>query len=430
MKPRQPGDQARAELTVPSPAGRLTRLKDEREPNVSPYGELFFPGSADWPRSLPVAVLREGSLRTANKSRVMTDIDSDFVPGWRAFALGSLPILEPRAAWDAVLKGFPEIPFWPQLPRRSHLENMYTQFSERFPGLSITEQTMHVDRRTGLDQDLERLYLAYLEDDLSHGRMSATYAAGLDLLLRGHVQIPHRPIALKGHIIGPVSWGLTVLDQNRRPVLYDEILADAVSKHLRLKAAWQEEQLRQFAARTIVIVDEPYLASFGSAFVSLSRNQVVEHLEEVFAGLKGLKGVHCCGNTEWSILLSTSTDILSLDAYDYGYSLTLYASDVAEFLERGGIIAWGIVPAGIAADSETATSLVDKLHETFEALVNKGIRRDAILQAGMITPSCGLGSLTPTLAQRVLDLTTAVSAEMRQRYVAPSPRARSSPAEP
>jgi hypothetical protein len=348
---------------------------------------------------------------------------SVFQPGWLSFALGSVPFPDARVAWNTVLRRFPQIPTWPQLPRKTHLENMYTQFSERFPGVVLDHERIFVDRQKDLDGDLEKLYLAYLEDDLEYGHTSATFAAGLELLRQGAVVLPQPPLALKGQVTGPISWGLTIVDQNQRPILYDDVLADAVGKHLRLKAAWQERELHRLALQTILCIDEPYLASFGSAFVSLGREQVIGLLEEVFAGLHGIKAVHCCGNTDWSLLLNTSVDILSLDAYDYAETVALYPQDVAHFLARGGIIAWGIVPAGVAARTETVESLVQKLHEALDRLVEKGISRDALLQAGLVTPSCGTGALPPELAERIFELTAGVSAEMRRRYVSSSPSA-------
>lgn len=342
-----------------------------------------------------------------------------FKPDWLPMAVGSVPVPDPAEAWDLILRYMPQIPVWPQLPRRSYLENMYAQFSENFPGIVIdleAERT-YVDRTQNLDRDLERLYVAYLQNDVEHGALSPQYAKGLHHLLETQGLLPAAPLAIKGQVTGPISWGLTVVDQTRRPLLYDEIVADAIAKQLRLKAAWQEQQLRRFAAHTIMFVDEPYLSSFGSGFISLSRDQVVTLLEEVFSGMSGLKGVHCCGNTDWSVLLETSTDILNLDAYDYAESLSLYADAVAAFLERGGIIAWGIVPSGPAIEGETVNSLVERLHAAMDLLVRKGVLLDKLLAAGLVTPSCGTGSLDPAMAERVLQLTAAVSAQMRARYV-------------
>ena len=342
---------------------------------------------------------------------------STFQPNWLPIALGSVPHADAPSAWRAILGAFREIPFWPALPRRSYLENMYAQFSERFPGVRFDKGRIHVDRQRDLNPDLERLYLAYLEDDLSYGHTGRDHAAGLARLRDREVALPEGMVALKGHLAGPISLGLTIVDRNQRPVLYDEVLADAVGKHLRLKAAWQERELSRFAPQTILLLEEPYMASFGSAFVSLPREQVVGLLEEVFAGLKGLKGVHCCGNTDWPILLSTSADIVSLDAYDYAESLARYPEDVSRFLERGGIIAWGIVPAGPAAEGETAVSLADRLETAMERLVEVGVSREALDQAGLVSPSCGLGALTPPLAERILQLTAEVSQELQRRLV-------------
>lgn len=344
---------------------------------------------------------------------------NDFQPAWLPAALGSLPLSDVVQAWDWTLKYLPHIPVWPQLPKRSYQENMYAQFSENFPGIvvDLAAERTYVDRAQDLDRDLERLYLAYLQNDLEYGKISPPYAAGLHHLLNTEGLLQAQPVAIKGQVTGPISWGLVVTDQNRRPLLYDEIMADAVAKHLRLKAAWQEEQLQTIAPQTILFVDEPYMSSFGSAFVSLSRDQVITLLEEVFAGIKGLKGVHCCGNTDWSVLLDTSVDILSLDAYQYAESLALYPDAVAAFLERGGIIAWGIVPASPAVEGETTESLVERLHSAMDLLVKKGIPLEKLLVAGLVTPSCGTGSLDRHTAERILQLTAEVSAQMRARYV-------------
>lgn len=344
---------------------------------------------------------------------------ASFKPEWLPITMGSLPHTDPAAAWRAILAHCRPIPFWPGLPRRGYQENMYAQFSERFPGIRYDKGRIYIDRQRDLNSDLERLYLAYLEDDLSYGRIGKDHAEGLARLREGDVRLSEDVVAIKGQATGPVSFGLTVVDRNQRPILYDEVLADAVGKHLRLKVAWQEGVLSEFAPTTIIMLEEPYMASFGSAFVSLPRDQVVDLLEEVFAGLKGLRGIHCCGNTDWSLAMSTSVDIVSLDAYDYAESLTRYAEDVSRFLKRGGIIAWGIVPASSTAELETVESLVDRLHAALDRLVERGVDRDALLAAGLVSPSCGLGALTPKQAEHALALTAQVSEEMRRRYAAP-----------
>ena len=139
-------------------------------------------------------------------------------------------------------------------------------------------------------------------------------------------------------------------------------------------------------------------------------------MEEVFAGIEGLKGMHCCGNTDWSLLLSTSVDILNLDAYEYAEALALYPDEVGAFLERGGIIAWGIVPASDQALEETVDSLVERFHEALGLLAAKGLHMDDLLASALIMPSCGCGSLSVETAERVLELTGEVAKALQERY--------------
>jgi methionine synthase II (cobalamin-independent) len=358
------------------------------------------------------------------------------LPSLAAFSIGSLPFADPSYACRRILDCFPEIPAWPQLPRRAFQENMYVQFSERFPGVVLEPDRLWVDREQDLSPALETLYAAYLAGDLSFGEISPAYAAALypfldlmqptsddraapgkDVAWRSAGPSPvTSPLCVKAQVTGPVSWGLTVVDAARRPTLYDEILADAIARHLRLKAGWLEQCLRRVCAHTLISVDEPYLSSFGSAYVSLGREQAITLLEEVLSGIEGLRMVHCCGNTDWSLLLETSVDVLSFDAYSYAAQVSLYLQEIAAFLERGGMLAWGITPKSDDAYRETVDSLVERLCSAMHALADKGIHIDDVLQGSLISPSCGLGPLAEPLAEHVLDLTAGVATAMRQRY--------------
>ncbi|MDO8672118.1 MAG: methionine synthase [Dehalococcoidia bacterium] len=333
----------------------------------------------------------------------------------RPVAIGSLPHTNVSEACELIASTLPEIPFWPQLPKLSYLESMYVQYSEKFPGIVIEKERerIYVDRSGSPDFDaaLERLYIAYLENDIDQYGMSQEYATGLHHVLANGAGTPR---AIKGHITGPISFGLTVTDQNRRAILYDETLADALAKFLRLKVAWQEKMLKAICPRTIMFIDEPYMSAFGSAFVSVSREQVIGYLTEVMNGISGLKGVHCCGNTDWSVLLSTPLDILNFDAYSFTESLTLYPLEVRAFLERGGILAWGIVPNDAEKlDVETGDSLVERLNLGMDLLARKGIDRELIMSRALVTPACGLGSCSVEVAARALSLLAEVSAKMR-----------------
>ncbi len=329
-------------------------------------------------------------------------------------AIGSMPHTDPAPACAMVSRYLKDIPTWPQLPQRSFKENMYVQFSEGFPGIVVSEERIYVDKAQDLDEPLEKLYAAYLENDFAKYAVSTDYAAGLHSFLS---LTNLSPVAAKGQVTGPFTWGLTVADGDGKAVIYDDVLGDAVAKFLRLKASWQENELKKICQNTIIFVDEPYMSSFGSVAVPLSKEKVISLLEEVFRGISGLKGVHCCGNTDWSVLLETSLDILSLDAYCYAQSLSLYPAEVKGFLGRKGVIAWGIVPNDEPSlANETAASLKDRLEEAMAPFTRNGIRFPDLLAQSLLTPSCTLAFISEDAAERALNLLAELSALIRKRY--------------
>jgi len=329
--------------------------------------------------------------------------------------IGTMPHTDPGEACALVTRYLKDIPAWPQLPRRSFLENMYVQFSQGFPGVVLEGDKIYIDRAKDLSKPLEELYTAYLANDFSKYPLRQDYAAGLHTFLGLENLAPR---AVKGHVTGPISWGLTVTDNDKKSIIYDDVLGDAAAKMLRLKAGWQERVLSKISRRTIIFVDEPYMTSFGSAFVSISRERVISLLDEVFGGISGLKGVHCCGNTDWSVLLATSVNILNFDAYNFAESLSLYPAEVKRFLDRGGAVAWGIVPNQTETlGKETVASLKDRLEEAIAPFTRHGVPFKQLIEQGLLTPSCTLMSLGEEGAGQALDVLAGLSAAIRKRYL-------------
>jgi hypothetical protein len=295
--------------------------------------------------------------------------------------IGSMPHTDPQAACRLILRYLKAIPVWPQLPNRSTEENMYAQFGQGFPGMVIADGRIAIDRSRDLDTGLEQLYAA-----------------------------------CASNAYGPISWGLSVTDGVHYAV-YDDSLAEGMAKHLRLKASWQESVLRRLSKDAILFVDEPYLTSLGSAFVSLPSEKVVALLTETLGGIAGIRGLHCCGNTDWPLLLSLPIHILSFDAYNYSGALSTYPEQVQSFLERGGAVAWGIIPNDEEAlAGETVTSLKDRLEEAMAPYAGSGTPFKRLLEQALLTPSCGLASLSTEAAEHCLECLVQLSTKIRQQH--------------
>lgn len=335
-----------------------------------------------------------------------------------ATGIGSLPHRAPQEAVEAVLSAFPHLPYWPQLPRRAPEENMYRQFLTGMPGLAEESGSPALPNWDRFWREFGDLLAAYTAGDDSPGSIPPERAAGLQRLA-DRAEMVRGAVAVKGQVTGPVSMGLSLRGPDGRPVLYDERLMEALVVLLELKVRWQERFLRQLHPVTLVFLDEPYLGTVGSAFYAYDAVQARGWLQRVLAGAGGLTGIHCCANTDWGMLLDLDIDVISFDAYGYFENFALYAPALRAFLERGGCVAWGIVPADREAiRRETAPALLGRLAGHIDALAAAGVPRDTLVRQSLVTPSCGLGALTVEDAERVLRTCSEVSRLAREKLVA------------
>lgn len=352
---------------------------------------------------------------------------SDFKPNCLPLLVGSLPTTDHKEAAALIFDYTPQIPIWPQLPFYSQ-EGMIPQFLPGMPGLTEEGEKTFVDPEIpGFDEDFLAFYEEYLmisegAADLNNSRFSLSKDAAqgfYDFLeLAGTKKDQFH--ALKGQITGPITFCTGVVDREGRAIFYNEQLRDAALKLLTMKARWQVARMADLGKQTIMFFDEPALAGFGSsAFITITPEDVTNCLSEVFTGVReenGLTGVHVCANTEWSLLFDAGVDIVNYDAYSYFDRFILYPDHLASFMERGGILATGIVPTSPEhIDKETADSLTSKWMEQTAELESMGIARERIFAQSLITPSCGTGSVSPEQALKVLELTRDVSAQIRKQ---------------
>lgn len=349
----------------------------------------------------------------------MTTQTPTFEPCCLATGIGSLPHPDVASAMKLVQRAIPEIPYMPQLPALGWHEGMMVQYSEGLPGRVLDEQQekMILDTEQGM-AELEEFYGRVIADDPVAFPISEDHCHGLaglqGLLEQGGVA------AAKAQVTGPVTQGLSMVDQDKRAVYYDETFQEALVKNCAMKARWLLSQLGSAAPVRLCFLDEPILSAFGSSvYVSIKREEVVAQLAEVaeaVRGAGGLCGVHCCGNTDWSLLTEAQVDIISFDAFEFAFSLPLYPEAIKAFVERGGIIAWGIVPTSAEALGEqTVDSLAVKLEEALAGAEQLGLSRQTLLRQALLTPACGLGSTSVEVAERAFELLRGLSLRMRAR---------------
>ena len=332
--------------------------------------------------------------------------------------IGSLPQSSAVEAVDLILRFTPEIPAWPQLPGLGFSHSMCVQCAHDLPGV-IADDVAKVVRMDLSDvpaKELEEYYSRLLAGDPERFAADETHFPGLFELSRRREAL-RKALAVKGQLAGPVSIGLQTLTREKTPILYQGTEMELLLKSLRLKAQWHENFLKRCNPNTILFLDEPSMSLVGSPCVTIQKDIAVSYIDEVLSGLSGIKGVHCCGNTDWGALLETRTDVLSFDAYDWVHTLALYPSHVESFLSRGGKLAWGIIPTiDERIERENIESLMTRFQEGLTQLTSKGIDLDVILTSSFITPACGLGLTSAADALKALGFTKELSRRLRKEY--------------
>ena len=310
-----------------------------------------------------------------------------------------------------------DIPFWPQLPHVNFYEDMYVQITENFPGIIVDDTNYKILFDTArFYEELPQYVENYDNDDFfrSAGKYSAVYHAFLN-----NPRIKDYPI-IRGQSIGPVSFGLKITDENKKPIIYNDEVKGFLYEFMAKKINVQRRELAAKNPNCFVWIDEPGLSFIFGSFTGYPAEVAKKEFREFLRQLEGPKGVHLCGNPDWSFLLEgLDLDILSVDALTNGSIFTKYVGQIKDFLDRGGILSWGIVPTLTEEFSqESVDSLISKLEEMWNYLDAHGIPKEQVLSQAWIAPArCCLVNLDGNdTVEKAFRFLGDVSRQIRTKY--------------
>jgi hypothetical protein len=246
------------------------------------------------------------------------------------------------------------------------MENRTLRFSMEKFIIEFEETMAHFDEPEYFDisKEYSVVYHRFLEMDLSD-----------------------RP-AIRGQLEGPISFGLNVLDQDKRPILFNDTIRPFMFEFMSRRINGQLERLKQMNSNAFMFVDEPGLQFLFSALSGYDSTKAKNEMEQFFAMIQRPRGVHLCGNPDWDFLLGLDLDILSLDIYQNGEVFSSYSESIKRFLDRGGVIVWGIVPTNFEPfEIENINTLEARLTEVWNLLANKGIDREFLISRSLISPA-------------------------------------------
>ncbi|HUL38142.1 MAG TPA: hypothetical protein VLW47_10685, partial [Thermodesulfobacteriota bacterium] len=146
-----------------------------------------------------------------------------------------------------------------------------------------------------------------------------------------------------------------------------------------------------------VWVDEPGLGYVFSGLSGYNDQQAKEDYYQFVQGIEGPKGMHLCAEVNLPYLLELGVEILSFDAFQIGFMPREYTLSVAEFVKKGGVISWGIVPTeSRTLDAQTPEKLASLLSGYWEVVSeNTDLSLGQIAEQSLLAPArCCLVELT------------------------------------
>jgi len=298
-------------------------------------------------------------------------------------AMGIMPHTDLEKALNLALSL--DIPFFPQLPNINFYEDMYVQASQNFPGIVVDLEGARIGFDNAKFEEELGGYSRRMADAETF-TLSQRYSTAYHRFLAENLQDYS---AIRGQVTGPVSFGFRVTDENSRPIIYNEGVGALLFDFTQRKTNRQYWQLKEKNQQAFVWLDEPGLGWVFSGLSGYNDVQARRDYQSFLSGLDGPKALHLCASVNLPYLLELGVELLSFDAYQMELMPKGYAKAVADFISRGGIICWGIVPTDSASLSkETPETLARLLSGYWEVVSqNTGLAVKQIAEQALIAPA-------------------------------------------
>ena len=201
--------------------------------------------------------------------------------------------------------------------------------------------------------------------------------------------------------------------------MFDDTVRPFMLEFMAKRVNVQLMRLKALNPNAFMFVDEPGLQFLFSAMAGYGDRAARQDMETFFSMIQRPRGVHLCGNPDWDFLLGQDLDVLSMDVYSNAEVFASYAASIRKFLDRGGIIVWGIVPTNFEPfEKETRVSLEKRLDEVWTRLDSKGIDRDFLLTRSLLSPAtcCLVNPDGEKTVEKAFNLIRQLSESLRGKY--------------
>jgi hypothetical protein len=117
--------------------------------------------------------------------------------------------------------------------------------------------------------------------------------------------------------------------------------------------------------------------------------------------------------------MDKQTLAFSMDVYLNAEIFATYADSIKRFVDRGGVIVWGIVPTNVEPfEAETDDTLAKRLEHIWGVLEKKGIEKEHLLARSLISPAtcCLVNPDGEKTVEKAFGVVQNLSRRLRRKY--------------
>lgn len=342
----------------------------------------------------------------------------------KCLPVGMLPYDNLKHATAMVAKLYKDFPFIAFLPNVFSEDNVQNRTFENTPGIIYQEGKISFDLGTQKYNDamslLNKIYNASTPDNLDCFSFSSVF-------LEKFLQIIKK---FKSHnacinILGPFTVSQILTSAAQEQILADKSYQRLFVKAVCTKALWAMKKIKEYCSDTVpvVILEEPLLYKYGN-LKRENEASTSEHVIDMFANVVdklklhgAIVGVQCMEKCDWSIPISAGVDLISYDAYNNPNNLGIIPDVLTKFLQKGGMINWGIVPT--LSDNMIKGLSVDYLHQrlltTFDGITLSGVPADLLYNSALVSLNGDVNHLNVMFAEKAIMLATQLSSRLVAR---------------
>jgi hypothetical protein len=321
------------------------------------------------------------------------------LPSGGTTGIGGLPHRNAEEA-AAFALGRMTVPAIPSLPRRSPAEGAVAQAMVGMQGITVGQYgSISVDPRQ-VDP------LAPIVTDLQHDAF-----VGFRTFLRaaeGHTGW------VKWQFVGPVTFGMALM---RAGVPVSEAFESAVRcVRARMQHLIDAVDAALPGCRQLVFIEESDFAELMTPGFAVAPDAAIDLVSGALAAIEtsAVAGLHVCGLADISSQLATGPAVISLPVRP---EVVESAGYLVRFLERGGYVAWGVVPTSGPVPTSPERPW-RQLCQLWCELVQQGVDPSLLRRQSLVTPECGLSGHTPAVADRVHRIVSEVARRVSDQAIA------------